>query len=43
MVVHTGVNDDGTYDILFDDGERKRGVSKDRLKLKHKHHHHKNP
>ena len=38
----TGVNDDGTYDILFDDGERKRGVSKDRLKLKHKHHHHKN-
>ena len=27
---------------MFDDGERKRGVSKDRLKHKHKHHHHKN-
>ena len=25
----TRVNDDGTYDIKFDDGERKRGVKND--------------
>ena len=26
------VNSDGTYDIKFDDGERKRGVEADRIK-----------
>merc|ERR1712065_41026 len=28
----TRVNDDGTYDIKFDDGERKRGVKKSKIK-----------
>ena len=28
----TRVNDDGTYDIKFDDGERKRGVKKSQIK-----------
>ena len=30
----TRVNDDGTYDIKFDDGERKRGVKIVRLSRK---------
>ena len=33
------VNDDGTYDIKFDDGERKRGVESSQIKHR-KHHHH---
>ena len=28
----TRVNSDGTYDIRFDDGERKRGVRDDQIK-----------
>ena len=28
----TRVNDDGTYDIKFDDGERKRGVKDSEIK-----------
>ena len=28
------VNDDGTYDIKFDDGERKRGVKDSEIKSK---------
>ena len=30
----TRVNDDGTYDIKFDDGERKRGVKDSEIKSK---------
>ena len=29
----TRVNDNGTYNIKFDDGERKRGVQKSQIKV----------
>ena len=36
----TRVNSDGTYDIRFDDGERKRGVRDDQIKGNNDDHHH---